>query len=194
MKKALRHKFGDKLRRVRERKGITLKSVAQAAQVSESLVSQIECNKVSPSIDTLMALADALDLDPEYLFRDFKKDKRVEILRKAERHSIVQSEITYHQLSLTPEPSEKFSIEAFLLEIPPGGEKGDSEFGHMGKEWGILLEGNGELSYGTRTFALDSGDSVSFPSDIPHILRNTGRATLKAIWIVTPPRRLFAGR
>ncbi|MFZ5571728.1 MAG: helix-turn-helix domain-containing protein [Thermodesulfobacteriota bacterium] len=193
MKNEPRHKFGDKLRRVRERKGVTLKSVARTARVSESLVSQIECNKVSPSIDTLMALADALDLDPEYLFRDFKKNKRVEILRKAEQRSIRQAEVTYRQLSLTPEPSEKFSVEAYLLEIPPGGEKGDTEYGHAGKELGILLEGSGELFYGTQTFLLESGDSVSFPSDIPHVLRNTGRSILKAIWIVTPPRRMFAG-
>ena len=39
--------FGEKLRDVREKKHMTLKSVAQAAGVSESLVSQIERNKVS---------------------------------------------------------------------------------------------------------------------------------------------------
>ncbi len=191
---ALQHKFGDKLRRVRERKGITLKAVARSAQVSESLVSQIECNKVSPSIDTLMAIADVLDLDPEYLFRDFKKNKKVEILRRAERESVVQAEVTYQQLSRSPEPTDKFAVEAFLLEIPPGAEKGDREYGHPGKELGILLEGQGELVYGTQTFDLDTGDSVSFQSDIPHILRNTGRKMLRAIWIITPPRMLFARR
>ena len=39
-------RFGEKLRKVRERKGLTLKVVAQQAGVSESLVSQIERNKV----------------------------------------------------------------------------------------------------------------------------------------------------
>ena len=41
-----------------------------AAGVSESLVSQIERNRVSPAIDTLLALADALDIDLEYLFEE----------------------------------------------------------------------------------------------------------------------------
>ena len=63
-------KFGEKLRKVREHKGYTLKMVAKAAGVSESLVSQIERNHVSPAIDTLLALADVLDINLEFLFDD----------------------------------------------------------------------------------------------------------------------------
>lgn len=47
-------RFGEKLRKVRENKGYTLKMIAKAAGVSESLVSQIERNHVSPAIDTLL--------------------------------------------------------------------------------------------------------------------------------------------
>ncbi|MBO7135339.1 MAG: helix-turn-helix transcriptional regulator, partial [Spirochaetaceae bacterium] len=64
-------RFGEKLRQVREKKGLTLKVVAQQAGVSESLVSQIERNKVSPAIDTLLALADVLDISLEYLFEEY---------------------------------------------------------------------------------------------------------------------------
>ena len=56
--KKIPYHFGEKLRSVREHKGYTLKVVAQKAGVSESLVSQIERNHVSPAIDTLLALAD----------------------------------------------------------------------------------------------------------------------------------------
>ena len=62
------YRFGEKLRAVRERKGYTLKVVASKAGVSESLVSQIERNKVSPAIDTLLTLADVLEINLEFLF------------------------------------------------------------------------------------------------------------------------------
>jgi transcriptional regulator with XRE-family HTH domain len=194
LNKTIRYQFGDKLRSVRERRGDTLKSVAEAAGVSPSLVSQIERNIVSPSLDTLMGLADVLDIDPDYLFKDFKKDKRVDIVRAGDRDSIVQTDVTYHQLSVVPEMSEKHDLEAFLLEIAPGKEKGDVAYGHPGKELGLLLEGEAELVYGTRSYELKAGDSISFSSDIPHILRNRGITTLKAVWVITPPRRLFARR
>ena len=64
------YRFGEKLRAVRERKGYTLKVVAQKAGVSESLVSQIERNRVSPAIDTLLTLADVLDINLEFLFEE----------------------------------------------------------------------------------------------------------------------------
>jgi len=61
-------RFGEKLRKVRENKGYTLKMIAKAAGVSESLVSQIERNHVSPAIDTLLALAEGPDINLEFLF------------------------------------------------------------------------------------------------------------------------------
>lgn len=65
----MKYRVGEKIRLVRERKTLTLRQVAQQAGVSESLISQIERNKVSPAIDTLLSIADALDIDLEYLFR-----------------------------------------------------------------------------------------------------------------------------
>jgi transcriptional regulator with XRE-family HTH domain len=62
----MQFKFGEKIRAVRERRSLTLREVAEQAGVSESLVSQIERNRVSPALDTLLSIADVLDLDLEY--------------------------------------------------------------------------------------------------------------------------------
>ena len=69
------YRFGEKLRTVREKKGYTLKVVAQKAGVSESLVSQIERNRVSPAIDTLLTLADVLDINLEFLFEEYRRGR-----------------------------------------------------------------------------------------------------------------------
>jgi len=192
IKSDIKYQFGGKLRAVRERKNITLKDVAALAGVSESLVSQIERNKVSPSIDTLLTLADVLGVDHEHLFSAYKKNKKVSILKAGTGSTLAQDSVTLRQLSRTEELSEDHAMESFMLEIGVGGEKGDMEYGHAGKEFGLILEGQGELVYGTETYELVQGDSVSFPSDIPHILKNTGDVMLKALWVITPPRLLFA--
>lgn len=192
VKSEIKYQFGGKLREVRERKNITLKDVAALAGVSESLVSQIERNKVSPSIDTLLTLADVLGVDHEYLFSAYKKNKKVSILKAGTGSTLAQDGVTLRQLSRTEELSEDHAMESFMLEIGVGGEKGDMEYGHAGKEFGLILEGQCELVYGTETYELFQGDSVSFPSDIPHILKNTGDVMLKALWVITPPRLLFA--
>lgn len=188
VKSNVRFPFGDKIRAVRERKQLTLKVVAQRAGVSESLISQIERNKVSPSIDTLLTLADVLDIDLEYLFQNYKKNKQVGLVRAAERDSRIMGKVRYQQLTTLLDDMGEDAIEALLLEIPVGEEKGDLEYGHTGKELGFILEGEGELVYGTERYALGTGDSISFSSDIPHILKNTGNTVMRAVWVTTPPR------
>ena len=180
--------FGNKLRLVRERKNMTLKDVAGKAGVSESLISQIERNRVSPSIDTLIAIANTLDIDLEYLFKDQKHDKAVSIVKPEDRNKMLMHGVEYQELSYIPESEINPSVEAFYIDIPVGREKGDIEFGHPGRELGTIVEGEGELVYGTSTYSLKAGDTISFPSDIPHIVRNTGKTTLKAMWISTPGR------
>jgi len=192
VKSDVKYKFGGKIRAIRERKNITLKEVARLAGVSESLVSQIERNKVSPSIDTLLTIADVMDIDHEYLFNDYKQNKQVSIVRKDKGSTLALNQVTLRQLSKIGELPEEHAIEAFMLEIGVGAEKGDLEYGHTGKEFGVILNGQCDLVYGTETYSLNTGDSVSFSSDIPHTLKNTGKDLLKAVWIVTPPRLLFA--
>jgi len=184
----VRNKFGDKLRLVRERKRKTLKEVATQIGTSESLISQIERNKVSPSIDTLVAIAEVLEVDLEYLFHDFKRTKQVSIVRRGERgNNLTLGDVIYKQLSQGFDPAE-VPFEVLLLTIREGGEKGDIEYGHPGREFGYFISGEGELVYGTETYPLQPGDSICFPSDIPHILRNRGTENLTAVWIISPPK------
>lgn len=183
-----RYPFGEKIRKVRERRGLTMKEVALKAGVSESLISQIERDRVSPSLDTLLGLADVLQIDLEYLFQDYKKSGTVSIVRNDQRSTILRKQVRYEQLSSFSDPKEEHAIEAFLIEIPPGEEKGDREYGHTGRELGFLLEGQGILHYGKEQYTLKAGDSVSFSSDIPHKLENCGEGALKALWVITPPR------
>lgn len=191
MKDKMRYKFGHKLRAVRERKGYTLKDVSTKAEVSESLISQIERNKVSPSTDTLLLIADILDIDYEYLFNDYRQKRQVSIVRNNERGIIRRDKVAFHQLSINDEISKDSAFEAFLLEIDPEGEKGDREYGHAGMEFGVILNGCAELIYGHEKHSLKQGDSIYFPSDMPHLLKNTGKHILKAIWVISPPRKLF---
>ncbi len=189
--KKIEYRFGEKLREVREKKGLTLKTVAKKINVSESLISQIERNKVSPSIDTLFAIADALSIDLDYLFSDYQKKRKVNILRKNERKIIKTDGITYHQLSILPNALEKYAIESFIMEISKGSIKGHDDYGHTGNEFGYILEGKGKLTYGKDEFFFSAGDSISFSSEIPHKVECTSDEPLKALWMVNPPKILF---
>ncbi len=180
--------LGDTLRTVRERRKMTMRALASAIGVSESLISQIERDKISPSLDTLLAIVDVLEIDIEYLFKNYKKSKSVHIVRCNERNKHIIDEVTYEQLSKLTDGKPEFAIEALLITLPPETSKGNTEYGHQGSELGFILEGSAELRYGKETYRINEGDSISFSADIPHILNNTGKKHLRALWIITPPR------
>ena len=182
------YNFAEKLRVIRERKRITLKQVATAVNISESMISQIERNKVSPSIDTLLSIADYLDIDIDYLFKSYKKTGKVKIIKKDKGNILKSDGGTYRELCSIAGTENTPPVEAVWLEVQAGKEKGNIEYGHPGSEIGIIIQGKGSLYYGTEEYFLSEGDSVSFSSNIPHIIKNSGKTKLKAIWVLSPPR------
>lgn len=187
--KKVPYHFGEKLRTVREKKGYTLKVVAQKAGVSESLVSQIERNKVSPAIDTLLNLADVLDINLEFLFDEYHKERPVEIIRNGERRTISEGEVNYEEIAAPSRHDGDQKIEEYLVSIPVKGHTHRGSYGHLGREIGYILEGHCQLQYDNETYELSAGDSVSFAAGAPHTLINTGLIPVKALWVVTPPQR-----
>lgn len=187
--KRIPYHFGEKLRKVREHKGYTLKIVAQKAGVSESLVSQIERNHVSPAIDTLLALADVLDINLEYLFEEYRKERPVLVVHADERPSIDEGGILYEELAHPAINDKDNSIEAYMLKIPVGSHTHRGSYGHIGRELGLIKNGRAKLTYENKEYILEEGDSVSFSAAVPHLLENIGDTQLEAIWVVTPAQR-----
>lgn len=181
--------FGEKIRAIREKKHLTLKAVAQQAGVSESLVSQIERNRVSPAIDTLLALATVLDINLEYLFEEYNKSRPVNIIRYGERRTLHEEDVLYEEISKPSEKDGVHSIEGYLITIPPGSHTHRGNYGHLGREMGMILSGCGILHYENNTYELNEGDSVNFSAEVPHTLENTGDTPLKAFWVVNPAQR-----
>jgi transcriptional regulator with XRE-family HTH domain len=191
----MKYRFGDKIRAVRERRALTLREVAEKAGVSESMVSQIERNRVSPAIDTLLALAEILDIDLEYLFSDCRRERSVKIVRVGDRTTFSRPGVVYERLAqlegLIPGID---GIEAYQIDLEPGSRTGSDEYGHKGSELGLIVEGRAELTVGKQSYILESGDSAGFASDFPHILSNAGDGTLRVFWVITPPKNEVSRR
>ena len=187
--KRVPYHFGEKLRMVREHKGMTLKVVADKAGVSESLVSQIERNKVSPAIDTLLALADALDINLEFLFEEYRRKRPVKITRSDERRTISEDDVTYEELAVSDRSEKENRFEAYAIKMKPHSRTHRGSYGHIGWELGVVVKGVITLKYEEETYELKAGDSASFPAGSSHMLENKTKENAEAIWIVTPPQR-----
>jgi len=194
-KVGMKYRFGDKIRAVRERRALTLREVAEKVGVSESMVSQIERNRVSPAIDTLLVLAEALDIDLEYLFSDYRRERSVQIVRLDERTTFSRPGVVYQRLAqlegLVPGID---GMEAYQIDLEPGSKSSSNEYGHKGSELGLVVEGRAELTVGKRSYFLEPGDSAGFASDFPHTLANAGDTTLRLFWVISPPKNEISRR
>lgn len=59
--------FGKRLRKAREQKGLTQLELAKRANLGESTISFYELGRREPNYDTLLRLAEILEVGPAYL-------------------------------------------------------------------------------------------------------------------------------
>jgi DNA-binding XRE family transcriptional regulator/mannose-6-phosphate isomerase-like protein (cupin superfamily) len=185
--------IGPRLRAQRERLGLSLREIARRLGVSASLISQIERDKVNPSVSTLYALVRELGLTMGDLFSIggsvFVSTARWApagsgpVVTPATRAVInLASGVTWERLTSASDPS----VEFLHLIYAPGGEScpEDSLMRHSGKEYGYVISGRLGVQIGFDRFDLGSGDSISFDSSAPHRLWAIGDRPTEAIWAV----------
>jgi transcriptional regulator with XRE-family HTH domain len=175
------------LKAYREKTGLNQAEIAKKAHISTSMLSQIERSVVSPSIDTLFSVCNALGLDITHLFRSISDKQQVRVLHKGERLKNTSDGIQYEQLVVNVDAA--FPAELFLLEIAPCQKVGLSENGHEGTEMGYVLYGTALLVVDGKEYILKEGDSVVFNASLPHGLENTGTEPFKAVWNALPPHK-----
>ncbi len=182
----MKTKLGALLRAIRNSRHLTIKEVAAKASISSSLLSQIERNRISPSLDTLLQVLEVYGVPPNKFFKDYETSSKVEIIKKGDRKIYQRKGFKYEKLCGDSQTKGSHSFNAFFLELGPGQQRGDSSDGHMGRELGIVIQGGAQLLYGEETHEIGMGDSVSFFSQIPHVIVNTSNEMFKAYWVVTP--------
>ena len=182
----MKYKLGAQLRAIRKKRNLTGKMVAGKARLSTSLLSQIENNRISPSLDTLLKLLEVYGISPNEFFKNYETDSTVEIIKKEAREIFNRKNYKYEKLSGNSQNKGKYSFNAFSLELEPGSTRGDYKNGHIGRELGIVISGKASLIYGEKEYEINKGDTVSFFSQIPHVLKNSSKQLFQAYWIVTP--------
>lgn len=184
-------KIGKILKVYREKLNQKQGQIARKAGISTSMLSQIERSVVSPSIETLCNVCDALGLDVTQLFSSILEKSAVRIHHADERLKTERKGVVYEQLAVSPDMTHP--AEMFSLEIAPGQIVGFPENGHEGVEMGFVLCGEAVLKVNDQEYCLKNGDSVTFNATLIHGLENRGVIPFRAIWNVLPPHKDLLG-
>lgn len=69
---SLKKKFGTNLRKIRDKKGMSLLDLSYNCSLDHSKISKIELGKVNPTLKTIIELAKGLDVSPPELLEFLK--------------------------------------------------------------------------------------------------------------------------
>jgi transcriptional regulator with XRE-family HTH domain len=176
---------GPRVRAIRLKRRATLKTVADAAGISESFLSQIERGRSSPSVASLMRITEALGVSIADLFPQ-DGATRSAVLRPAERPAVDLGGIGARKFLLIPEQLE--NIEALFCELDIGGSSGDEVYTHGdSEEWMFVVSGVVEHQLGSSLHRLEEGDCITYRSSVPHLTRNIGDTVATLIYVISPP-------
>jgi transcriptional regulator with XRE-family HTH domain len=176
--------IGAGLRRARQRKGLTLREVADAAGVTESFLSQVERDVASPSIATLRRIAVALGLSIGAIFDEV--GPHGQLVRAADRRVVTYPGLDARDEFLTDGTGARLQV--IMSVIEPGGGTGAEAYAHESDEECLLvLEGSLDLTVGVETYHLEVGDAIRYSSRVPHQNRNPGPEQARVLFILTPP-------
>ena len=185
-------KVGSRLRAERERLGISLRELARRVGVSPSLVSQIELDRVNPSVSTLYALVTELGMTMSDVFGDSGSEQQV-VRRPRDDDGLAERPDTRRVINLasgvrwerlTPHSDR---VVAFLYVVYPGGAEScpeDALMTHGGKEYGYVSSGTLGVRVGFDEYELGAGGSIAFDSSSPHRLWTIGDQPVHAVWVV----------
>ena len=171
--------LGNIIKQTRLKQGKTIKDVAEEANVTISLLSQIENNKANPSISSLLAVAKALNV-PISSFFDDHEVMTGPIVKSYKRRSIhSQDGTTYYLLT----PLRKDLVMEFKYTVYEKGGTSGHYHKHEGAECGIVLEGRLEIIQENETYVLEVGDSIYIESAKPHTMKNAYDGRTIVIWV-----------
>ena len=185
-------KVGSRLRAERERLGISLRELARRVGVSPSLVSQIELDRVNPSVSTLYALVTELGMTMSDVFGDSGPEQQV-VRRPRDDDGLAERPDTRRVINLASgvrwerlTPHSDRDVEFLYVVYPVGAEScpEDALMTHGGKEYGYVSSGTLGVRVGFDEYELGAGGSIAFDSSSPHRLWTIGDEPVHAIWVV----------
>jgi transcriptional regulator with XRE-family HTH domain len=190
----------------RTERGVRVSELARLVGVSPSLISQIERGQSRPSVNTLFALAEALEAPVDTFFRaqpehsgrasdrPRPKDPRPReregdgappagryAVGRDERATIdIEGGVRWERLT----PKTLDNVDFLELIYAPYAESNESLYRHPGTEMVLMLSGRIDIVVGFERYELSAGDSIHFPSSMPHRYVNPTDEEARAVTVI----------
>lgn len=177
--------LGERVRALRMERGLQQRQLAEKADLTPSMVSQIESGRLTPSLNTLRRLADALGVTIASLF-DGQPPGSVVVTRKKD-YPVVSFDGSSERWTVLGAGLFQGKIRAVVSTLGPRarGVKTDKVVIKPGQmKLFYVLEGSVTLHYNGEQHRLEAGDSALLDGSLPHSWENLATRRARALWAI----------
>jgi transcriptional regulator with XRE-family HTH domain len=175
--------IGERLRKIRLDRNLTINSLARVARVPASTISKIENGLLKPSLVHAINLASALNENLGFLVDRY----RAEPQRTSVVYANGRERLEYKEMGLTlHDLNGHFSagvLEARYGILKAGAHSGQEPMTHPGDEICCVIKGSIVFHVGDESWTLTAGDAIHFKSDRPHRWENAARGRTEVVWV-----------
>lgn len=159
------------IKRIRERKKLTLDAAASVTGVSRSMLAQIEKGGANPTISVLWKIANGYKVSFSSLI---ERAPETSVVLPADAVRPISEDdgkyVNYPAFAF----DEQRGFETYRIVIAPGGSLQAEPHLTGTEEYITVFSGNVEITASEQRFTLAKGDSIRFLADVPHSYRNVG--------------------
>ncbi|MBF6411776.1 helix-turn-helix domain-containing protein [Nocardia cyriacigeorgica] len=167
---AVIEQIAPRLRRAREKKGVSLAELARATGISTSTLSRLESAQRKPSLELLLPITAALGVPLDEIVAS---PRIVDPVRPRQAQTAAGR-------VLVPLSRHRGEPRAYTMTIPA---TDDEPFlrTHPGYEWLYVLRGRLRVRLGSRDFVMAAGEAAEFDCRIPHWFGATGGGSVEVL-------------
>jgi transcriptional regulator with XRE-family HTH domain len=177
---------------LRQKAKLTLHELSIRSGLAVSTISKMENGQLSPSYETILRLADGLEVDVAELFSADSHTGIATARRSVTRHGqgVVHSSPQYSYEMMCPDLSHKAFIPLITTIKAHSIDKFQTLPKHEGEEFVYVVSGSVELhTEYYEPVALSVGDSCYLDSTMGHALISTSKNDAVVVWVTSAPKK-----
>lgn len=175
--------IGSKIKELRTAKKMTLKELSEKTNLSTGFLSQLERGLTSIATDSLLNIAEALDVELSYFLLPTRKRRERHIQKCYEKEIYKIDNGTYINYILSNNPDDKIMLPRLIEILPCNSDENLITYNHDGEEFIYVLEGIVTIFINDEKQCLYPGDSAHFKSNIQHNYTNYTNKTCKILQV-----------
>jgi transcriptional regulator with XRE-family HTH domain len=204
-------RIGERLAYLRGQRNLKISDLARRISVSPSLISQIERGQSRPSVTTLFALAQALEVPVDAFFETGSLSDLERASAELRHPRPGPADGAWREANGSPGESERYllkhderptveirggvrwerltrsaltDLEFMELVYQPGAESDPQLYRHPGLECVLVIENRLDITIGFEVNRVMAGDSIAFPSSLPHRYVNPTDRVSRAVTVI----------